>query len=182
MISSKMQRGRNLLTKIAADGRRGSRYRHHHCHRHYHHPSLLSTILQHQHQHQHQHQSSCNNYQSHSSSFSSTAGKFNSDSSSHNNNNNLQTKQTFKKILIANRGEIARRIIQTCRKLNIKSVAIYSTSDFKSPHVQEADEAICVGPTSSSESYLRVDNICKAIMQTGADAVHPGYGFLSGAC
>lgn len=85
----------------------------------------------------------------------------------------------FKKILIANRGEIARRIIKTCKKLNIRTVAVYSTADSKSPHVQEADEAICVGPTASSESYLQVDNICKAILQSGADAVHPGYGFLS---
>ena len=85
----------------------------------------------------------------------------------------------FKKILIANRGEIARRIIKTCKKLNVRTVAVYSTADSKSPHVQEADEAICVGPTASSESYLRVDNICEAILQSGADAVHPGYGFLS---
>lgn len=85
----------------------------------------------------------------------------------------------IKKILVANRGEIARRIIKTCKKLNIQTVAVFSTADSKSPHVQEADEAICVGPTASSDSYLRVDNICKAIVQSGADAVHPGYGFLS---
>jgi propionyl-CoA carboxylase alpha chain len=85
----------------------------------------------------------------------------------------------FQKILIANRGEIARRIIQTCHKLNIKTVAIYSTSDSKSPHVQEATESICVGPTNSSESYLHIDNIKYAIQKSGADAVHPGYGFLS---
>jgi len=87
--------------------------------------------------------------------------------------------KTFTKILIANRGEISRRIIQTCKKLNIQTVAIYSTADSKSPHVQEADESICVGPTASSDSYLHVDNVCKAIEMTGAQAVHPGYGFLS---
>ncbi len=85
----------------------------------------------------------------------------------------------FSKILIANRGEIARRIIRTCKQLNIKTVAIYSTIDSKSPHVTEADEAICVGTALSSDSYLVVDNVCKAIEMSGAQAVHPGYGFLS---
>jgi propionyl-CoA carboxylase alpha chain len=85
----------------------------------------------------------------------------------------------FKKILIANRGEIAVRIMQTCRKLGIKTVAIYSEADTNALHVKEADEAVFVGPSPSSQSYLRVDNILKAIRQTGADAVHPGYGFLS---
>lgn len=85
----------------------------------------------------------------------------------------------FDKILIANRGEIARRVIRTCQKEDIKTVAIYSTADSKSPHVLEADEAICVGPAASSASYLNIDNICKAIEMTGAEAVHPGYGFLS---
>ena len=93
--------------------------------------------------------------------------------------NPTQAPVPFHKILIANRGEIARRIIQTCKSQNIRTVAIYSTADSKSPHVQEADEAICVGPTSSSESYLNVNVICEAILKTGADAVHPGYGFLS---
>mmetsp|Transcript_15423 Transcript_15423/g.29087 ORF Transcript_15423/g.29087 Transcript_15423/m.29087 type:complete len:761 (+) Transcript_15423:1774-4056(+) len=85
----------------------------------------------------------------------------------------------FQKILVANRGEIARRIIRTCKKESIKTVAIYSTTDSKSPHVKEADEAICVGPAASSASYLNIDNICKAIEMSGAEAVHPGYGFLS---
>ena len=87
--------------------------------------------------------------------------------------------QSFDKILIANRGEIARRIIRTCKSLGIKTVAIYSTADSKSLHVQEADEAVCVGPASSSDSYLSVPNIMKAIEQTNANAIHPGYGFLS---
>lgn len=85
----------------------------------------------------------------------------------------------FHKVLVANRGEIARRIIRTCKKENIKTVAIYSTTDSKSPHVLEADEAVCVGPAASSASYLNIDNICKAIEMTGSEAVHPGYGFLS---
>jgi len=85
----------------------------------------------------------------------------------------------FTKILVANRGEIARRIIRTCRSMNIPSVAIYSTVDSKSPHVLEADEAICIGGPSPQESYLNVENIMEAISVSGADAVHPGYGFLS---
>ena len=109
----------------------------------------------------------------------SASRSFSSSTQSHNNNVDIPTTPPFQKILIANRGEIARRIIKTCHKLNIQTVAIYSTADSKSPHVQEADEAICVGPTASSESYLRVENICKAILKSGADAVHPGYGFLS---
>lgn len=82
---------------------------------------------------------------------------------------------SFNKILIANRGEIARRVIRTCREKNIKTVAIYSTIDSKSPHVTEADEAVCIGPASSSLSYLNVENVCKSIELTGADGVHPGY-------
>ena len=85
----------------------------------------------------------------------------------------------FNKILIANRGEIARRVMRTCRNENISTVAIYSTIDSKSPHVTDADEAICIGPAASSLSYLDVDNVCKAIELTGAEAIHPGYGFLS---
>ncbi len=85
----------------------------------------------------------------------------------------------FKKILIANRGEIAVRIMQTCRKMGIKTVAIYSEADSNALHVKEADEAVYVGPSPSSQSYLQIDNIMKALRQTGADAVHPGYGFLS---
>lgn len=90
-----------------------------------------------------------------------------------------QSDPTFGKILVANRGEIARRIFRTCAKEKISTVAIHSTIDSKSPHVVEADEAVCVGTASSSSSYLDLDNICKAIELTGADAVHPGYGFLS---
>ena len=85
----------------------------------------------------------------------------------------------FQKILIANRGEIACRVIKTCKKMGIETVAIYSTPDAKSPHVTQADEAICVGPSVSSKSYLDIDNVCKAIEVSGAEAIHPGYGFLS---
>jgi len=85
----------------------------------------------------------------------------------------------FKKILIANRGEIACRVIKTARKMSIKTVAVYSDADKDALHVDMADEAICIGPAPSSESYLRIDKIIDAIKKTGADAVHPGYGFLS---
>ncbi len=85
----------------------------------------------------------------------------------------------FKKILIANRGEIARRVIRTCRKMGIKTVAVYSEADVNSLHVSEADEAVFIGPSPSSQSYLNIENIIDAVLQTGADAVHPGYGFLS---
>lgn len=85
----------------------------------------------------------------------------------------------FSKILIANRGEIAVRIIRTAKKLNIKTVAIYSEADENSLHVKLADEAVCVGPSPSSFSYLNIPAIIKAIKSTGAQAVHPGYGFLS---
>jgi propionyl-CoA carboxylase alpha chain len=85
----------------------------------------------------------------------------------------------FKKILIANRGEIAVRIMQTCRKMGIKTVAIYSEADTNALHVREADEAIYIGPSPSIKSYLNIDNIMSAINNTGAEAVHPGYGFLS---
>jgi len=88
-------------------------------------------------------------------------------------------KPLFKKILIANRGEIAVRIMQTCRKMGIKTVAVYSEADTNSLHVREADEAIFIGPSPSVESYLRVDKILSAVDQSGAEAVHPGYGFLS---
>lgn len=87
--------------------------------------------------------------------------------------------QFFNKILIANRGEIAVRIIRTVKKLNIKTVAIYSDADENSLHVKLADEAVCIGPSSSSSSYLNIPAIIKAIKVTGAQAVHPGYGFLS---
>ncbi|MCH1517757.1 MAG: acetyl-CoA carboxylase biotin carboxylase subunit [Flavobacteriaceae bacterium] len=85
----------------------------------------------------------------------------------------------FKKILIANRGEIALRIIRTCKEMGIKSVAVYSTADAESLHVKFADEAVCIGPPSSAESYLKMANIIAAAEITNADAIHPGYGFLS---
>ncbi len=85
----------------------------------------------------------------------------------------------FKKILIANRGEISLRIIRTCREMGIKTVAIYSTADADSLHVRFADEAVCVGPASSALSYLNVANIMAAVEITNCDGVHPGYGFLA---
>ncbi len=85
----------------------------------------------------------------------------------------------FKKILIANRGEIALRVIRTCKEMGIKTVAIYSTADRDSLHVRFADEAVCIGPPSSAESYLNVPRIMAAVEITNADAIHPGYGFLS---
>ena len=85
----------------------------------------------------------------------------------------------FKKILIANRGEIALRVIRTCREMGIKSVAVYSTADAESLHVRFADEAVCIGPPPSNESYLKIPNIIAAAEITNADAIHPGYGFLS---
>ncbi len=85
----------------------------------------------------------------------------------------------FKKILIANRGEIACRVIKTARKMGIKTVAVYSEADASARHVELADEAVCIGPAASKESYLVIDKIIAACKQTGAEAVHPGYGFLS---
>jgi len=85
----------------------------------------------------------------------------------------------FKKILIANRGEIALRVIRTCKEMGIKTVAVYSTADAESLHVKFADEAVCIGPPSSSLSYLKMSNIIAAAEITNADAIHPGYGFLS---
>ena len=85
----------------------------------------------------------------------------------------------FKKILIANRGEIALRIIRTCKEMGIKSVAVYSSADAESLPVKFADEAVCIGPPASSESYLKMSNIIAAAEITNADAIHPGYGFLS---
>ncbi|MEL7376807.1 MAG: acetyl-CoA carboxylase biotin carboxylase subunit [Bacteroidota bacterium] len=87
--------------------------------------------------------------------------------------------EKFKKVLIANRGEIALRIIRTCREMGIKTVAVYSTADRESLHVRFADEAVCIGPPSSAESYLSIPKIMAAVEITNADAVHPGYGFLS---
>ena len=85
----------------------------------------------------------------------------------------------FNKILIANRGEIAMRIIRTCKEIGIKTVAIYSKADADSLHVRFADEAVCIGPAQSNESYLKISNIIAAAEITNADAIHPGYGFLS---
>ena len=86
---------------------------------------------------------------------------------------------TIQKILVANRGEIARRIMRTCRKMGIATVAVYSEADAEMPFVAEADEAVLLGPASSSESYLRIDKILEAAALTRADAIHPGYGFLA---
>lgn len=85
----------------------------------------------------------------------------------------------FKKVLIANRGEIALRVIRTCREMGIKTVAVYSTADAESLHVKFADEAVCIGPPPSNLSYLKMSNIIAAAEITNADAIHPGYGFLS---
>ncbi len=85
----------------------------------------------------------------------------------------------FKKILIANRGEIALRIIRTCREMGIRTVAVYSTADRESLHVRFADEAVCIGPAPSGTSYLNIPNIIAAAEITNADAIHPGYGFLA---
>ncbi|WP_417363252.1 acetyl-CoA carboxylase biotin carboxylase subunit [Galbibacter sp.] len=85
----------------------------------------------------------------------------------------------FKKILIANRGEIALRVIRTCKEMGIKTVAVYSKADEESLHVRFADEAVCIGPPPSKDSYLKISNIIAAAEITNADAIHPGYGFLS---
>src|SRR5256885_17211752 len=85
----------------------------------------------------------------------------------------------FEKILVANRGGIAVRIIRACKELNIRTVAVYSETDANSMHVQMADEAICIGKPNASESYLRIDRIISAAEITDVDAIHPGYGFLS---
>ena len=85
----------------------------------------------------------------------------------------------FKKILIANRGEIALRIIRTCKEMGINTVAVYSTADKDSLHVRFADEAVCIGPPPSRDSYLNIPRIMAAAEITNADAIHPGYGFLS---
>ena len=85
----------------------------------------------------------------------------------------------IQKVLIANRGEIALRIIRACRELEIKTLAVYSTADEQSLHVQLADEAICIGPPPSIDSYLKTDRIISAAEISNADAIHPGYGFLA---
>jgi acetyl-CoA carboxylase biotin carboxylase subunit len=87
--------------------------------------------------------------------------------------------ESMKKLLIANRGEIARRIIRTCRKMGIFTVAVYSEADAQAAFVEEADESVCIGPAPAVKSYLNIDNIIAAARQTGAEAIHPGYGFLS---
>jgi 3-methylcrotonyl-CoA carboxylase alpha subunit len=85
----------------------------------------------------------------------------------------------FKKILIANRGEIARRIIRTCKRMNVQTVAVYSEADARAAFVREADRAVLIGPAAASDSYLRGDRIMAVALETGAEAIHPGYGFLS---
>ena len=86
---------------------------------------------------------------------------------------------TITKILIANRGEIACRVIRTARKMGIATVAVYSDADSRAPHVLMADEAVHIGPSPAAQSYLIAEKIIQACKDTGADAVHPGYGFLS---
>ena len=85
----------------------------------------------------------------------------------------------IKKVLIANRGEIALRIIRACRELDIKTVAVHSTADEYAMHVRLADESVCIGPSAANKSYLNISAILSAAEVSGADAIHPGYGFLS---
>ena len=85
----------------------------------------------------------------------------------------------FESLLIANRGEIARRIIRTARRMGLRTIAVYSDADAAAPHAAEADEAVLIGPAAARDSYLRIDAILGAARQTGAAAIHPGYGFLS---
>ena len=92
--------------------------------------------------------------------------------------NSRQTRM-FQKILIANRGEIALRVLRACKELGIKTVAVHSTADADAMHVRLADESVCIGPPQSRDSYLNIHQIVAACEITGADAIHPGYGFLS---
>ena len=85
----------------------------------------------------------------------------------------------FSKLLIANRGEIALRVLRACQELGIKTVAVHSTADSKAMHVRLADESVCIGPPASCDSYLNMAAILSAATITGAEAIHPGYGFLS---
>ncbi|MEO0913104.1 MAG: biotin carboxylase N-terminal domain-containing protein, partial [Pseudomonadota bacterium] len=85
----------------------------------------------------------------------------------------------FSKILIANRGEIALRVIRACREMGVQTVAVHSTADVDAMHVRLADESVCIGPPAGAQSYLNVANIISACEVTGAEAIHPGYGFLS---
>ena len=91
----------------------------------------------------------------------------------------VSKKTKITKVLIANRGEIALRVIRACKEMGIKSVAVYSEADQDALHVKNADEAICIGPPESAQSYLDIDKIIDAAKQTKANAIHPGYGFLS---
>ena len=85
----------------------------------------------------------------------------------------------FKSVLVANRGEIACRIFRTARAMGLRAIAVYSDADARSKHVREANEAIHIGPAPAAESYLRGDKLIAAALKTGAEAIHPGYGFLS---